>query len=546
MAKHIIAKLLLVLVTVGSVAALDNDLLIRSDLKYVGAFIVTSTTQTEGKTGFGSGRISISLDETSFFLTGLDTLNGNTGITIAEFPIPTIVNSTNLGDLNSTGAPLQAYSSFYNRIAYQTTENTRQIANMKIINGRMFVTTFDPYLAGGVDAMENLFVVETPDDLANSAVTGYITIQNNNAANGWLSPIPASLQSAMGGDWLIGNARRDSVNSRWSMGPSAFSLNSVDLLAAGNSDIVNTIQLLKYPIETRMWWHLPGVNNWNYNGGHFFTDPNCPSWKAGTEPSTSPQNKNWKPECVQNNDLWTEVSRAHYGFIVPNTNTYLTLGRIGGVRKGIAYKIFPINGGPQPSSGEHPFDYTDWDNYIWMFDVQDLIDHKNGITASYDAMPYEYGSITLPFQNLGSDGLSYRINSADYVESSNRLYISLVRGGEESPIILIYEIIHDRPMPPASVTSSTTMTWTAPTLRVDGSALSNLVGYEIKSVCGREVDGNIYTFQTTNTNYTLPTIHASCKNSVAAYDADGKYSEFVWNGATPSTRKFAPATGGMR
>ncbi len=529
-----------------------DNLVIKSDLKYIGAFVVTPTAQTEGSTGFSAGRICVNEATNSFFMNGLDTSQGNTAITIAEFPLPALVNSTVLGDLNSTGAPLQAYSSFYTRIPFQTAENTRNIANMKLINGRLFVTTYDPYSAGGTIPLENLFVVETPFDLANSAVTGYITIENNNYANGWISPIPAAHQAALGGDWLIGNARRDSVNSRWSLGPSAFSFNVADLLAAGNGDTVNNIELLKYPIDNRLWWQIPGANNWNYAGGHYFTDPNFPPWKLGEEPNTTPSNWNWKPDGVLDNDIWTEVSRAEYGFIVPGTNTYLTLGRVGGLRKGMAYKIWPINWAAEgvtaasKTSGEHPFDYQDWDNFVWMTDVQDLIDHKNGLITSYDSVPYEYGPIVLPFQDLTTNGMSYTITSADYVEASNKLYISLSRGSGASPIILVYQIVYDRPKPPANLTGNLSMSWDAPTLRVDGSALSNIAGYEIKSVCGREIDGNIYTFQTTNTSYTLPAAHASCKNYVAAFDADGKYSEWVWNGVEPTSREFAPATGGVR
>ena len=44
------------------------------------------------------------------------------------------------------------------------------------------------------------------------------------------------------------------------------------------------------------------------------------------------------------NKLWTILSNAAYGFIIPNTRTYLTIGFSGGHESGIGYKITQNNG----------------------------------------------------------------------------------------------------------------------------------------------------------------------------------------------------------
>ncbi|GGY51308.1 hypothetical protein GCM10011297_25320 [Bacterioplanes sanyensis] len=313
------------------------------------------------------------------------------------------------------------------------------------------MTVYDPYDASHIKDVDNMVIVHDPYNLKTSEVTGYFNIEGNMFAAGWLSPIPINLRSDLGGDYLTGSARFASINSRWSLGPSAYSFNKSNLLNVAPGGVVQTTKLQRYPLNKRLWWQLPNANNWNYSGGHRFTDPNCPSWKIDHD---TPANYNWKQECVLENDLWTEVSRASYGTIIPGSKTYLTLGRIGGVRKGLAYKIFPINGGPQPSSGEYPYDATDWDNYIWLFDVQDMIDHKNGLTEEHDAMPYEYGKLALPFEDLDGNGQPALIASADYDEKNNRLYIVLGHADpltnhyEPTPIVLVYELLINRPKPP--------------------------------------------------------------------------------------------------
>lgn len=427
--------------------SLEGVKLIRSDLQYIGAFRVSNTNNGIGRTGFSASRIAISSETNSFFITG------NPGSTIAEFKIPDIINSMNIEDLAFTGEPIQSFNDWTSRITHRTPNNDVKAAGpISLVDGRLVVSAFDGYDASGVKDVDNMLIIHDPFDLENSAVTGFFEMEDKMFAAGWLSPIPVNLQEKLGGDYLSGSARMASINGRWSMGPSAYSLNKTDLLTISAGATVPNIRLQMYPLHNRMWSNLPEpVNNWNYSGGHKFTDPNCPSWLID---ATTPANENWKQECVLNNDLWTEVSRAHYGVIIPGTRTYLTVGRIGGIRAGIAYKIFPINGGPQPSSGEHPFDATDRDNYIWLFDVQDLIDHKNGLTESYDAMPYDYGVLpVLPFQDLNEDGRTQSIASADYDPLTNRLYIVLEKADpfssfEAQPIVVVYEIALNRPKPP--------------------------------------------------------------------------------------------------
>jgi hypothetical protein len=417
----------------------DETLLLMSDLNYVGAFRITYVSQDEGKLGFAQGRIAVSSDTNSFFIAG------NPNEAIAEYSIPEIVNSTDLDELNFTGEPLQNFVDFSEKASYTTDNNNiRNVAGMEVMDGKLIVTVYDAYDAAsslGFD-VDNLFIVEDAYDLANSKVTGYIEMEDNMFAAGWLSPIPTNLQSELGADYITGSARMASIDGRWSMGPSAYSVDSDTLLSTSAGGTVPNTALLKYPLFNRMWWQMDGVNQWNYDDEE--DNANCPSFVD--------DNDLWSADCVQDNDLWTELSRAHYGVIVPGTKTYLTLGSSAGHQTGSAYKNSPVGYGTACSGG-CPYDWTDQDNRIWMFDVDDLIAHKNGESESYDAVPYEYGTIDYPFDDTDGDGTISKVIGADYDSASNLLYIVLDKADEEqayeaAPLVLVYEIELNRPKPP--------------------------------------------------------------------------------------------------
>lgn len=408
--------------------------LILSDLQYIGAFRVSNTNNGIGRTGFSDGRIAISAATNSFFL------SGNPFPTIAEFPIPDIINSTNIHDLAFTGPPLQNFTDFSNRIGYETPSNDiRNMGPMHIHNGTLIASVYDAYDAAssaGFD-VDNMLMINDAFNLESSSVTGYFGMEDKMFAAGWLSPIPPNYKLDLGGDYLSGSARMASINGRWSMGPSAYSFNKTDLLNVSEGQIVPNTTLQKYTLFNRLH-----PDSFNYPRPH---TEECPSFTL--DPSL------WKAECVLENDLFTEVSRAFYGAIIPGTSTYLTVGYVGGTQYGMGYKNYPINGGPQPCSGECPHDYTDWDNYIWLFNVEDLINHKNEQTEEYDARPYTYGAIKLPFDDLNNDGIISTISSADYDPLSNRLYLVLNRADrlasfEATPIVVVYEIALNRPKPP--------------------------------------------------------------------------------------------------
>lgn len=417
-------------------ASSEDLLLLPTDLQYLGSFRLDYVTGQDARLGFSKGRIAVSPATNSFFISGFPFLS------IAEFSIPELTKTDVLSEMKKTGPALQEFSLFNDRIPYKTEKNNiRNMGGMELIDNKLVVTVYDPYDANDGDGfdVDNLMIIENPFDLENSEVRGYVGMNDKMLATGWLSPIPTNLQEELGGDYLTGGARMASVNSRWSQGPSAYSFNKQNLLNIKPGEVVPNIRLQNYPVDNRM-----AEDSFNYPRPY---TEDCPSFVKDAS--------QWKAECVLENDLWTEVSRAAYGVIVPGTGTYLTLGRMGGRRYGMAYKNTPI-GRTTSCSGECPHVWSDWDNYVWLFDVQDLIDHKNGLTNAYDARPYEYGPIEIPGQEVEGEGRIATIIGADYDEINNRLYIVMMadnEGGFETiPLIAVYQIALNRPKSPTWVT----------------------------------------------------------------------------------------------
>lgn len=440
---NIIRASLITCLVIGVSVAMASEpfYLTKSDLRYLGAFKITYSSTEGGKTGYSSGRIAISPETNSFFMTGLG--SSNTNMTLAEFSMPQLSLTDDYDQLPATGAPIQAYVDFYRdeRLSQTTSANIRNISGLNLINGRLFVTAHDTYYTSNTE--DTAFVIESPFDMANSYVTGYWGFEGGTRSSGWISPIPPNLQTELGGDYLVGMARQASVNSRWSQGPSAYSFTLSDLDTVTDGVVVDTNMLLDYPLVNRL---APDPFNYIRDSSDSFTSDftqeqldNCPDFVNDADL--------WKQECVLDNDLWTEVARAFYGFIVPGTRTYLALGRMGGIRHGMGYKITPV-GARSPCSGECPHIQTDWDSYIWLYKVDDLIAHRNGEMTSYESRPYEYSAFKQPFDDADGDGRITTIGGADYDPETNRLYILNKSAGERVPVMLVYEIALNRPKPP--------------------------------------------------------------------------------------------------
>ncbi len=395
------------------------------NLEYQGAFKIPSGQFGDSNTDYSTCTIAYNEDNGSIFLSG-HRIYG----TVGEFSIPEIINSTDLSSLNESTV-LQNFRAVLDETSNGNPQAIGEITGMAYIDNKLYVNAIEYYDAPA-DNTHTTLVIENASDIANSNLNGYFSLEGAAHAAGWISPIPQEWQSSLGGTTIAGNSAKYPINSRLAAGISAFSFDANDL--AGSSGIVNTNTLLDFSLTTPMYedfssYHNPHYNVEELNGdnsfsGHTVDDANI---------------------VVGINSLFTEESQASYGMIVPGTRTYLTLGSSGGHNSGIGYKPMQNNGYECP--GPCAYDADDYYNYYWLWDVNDLLDVKNGLKAPHDLRPYDYGEFNVPFQTdfLTQTPEFHPIFGGTFDPINNVLYLAVSDGASTGPfskvpVILTYSL----------------------------------------------------------------------------------------------------------
>ena len=329
---------------------------------------------------------------------------------IAEFVVPEIVNSRDMADFNVGDEVIQNFAPFHDTDRVDTGINGYfLVKGLSLIGEKLVVNYINWYDASGKET-DTSVVFQDAANLATTDIVGPFQLEGAAHVAGWLTPIPDEWQGALGGSF-VGGLSTGSIISRLSVGPPAFVLTPEDKLL---KDKVGT------EIETKPLLDF-SLRNMLYDKsiyGDSYSDPDDILY-----------NRDLK------NDLWTINSGAIYGFIVPGTNTYVTLGRSGGHESGLGYKITQDTG--YVCGGPCPFVADDHYNYYWLWHVSDLHKVKQGIMEPHDVRPYEYGKFDTP-SRAGVTGASYDA-------SSGLLYISLSKGDTTAefsrpPLFYVYRI----------------------------------------------------------------------------------------------------------
>ena len=339
------------------------------DLEYQGAFAIPSAEPLDMSANSSSGTIAYNRANNSLFIAGHHRYGK-----IAEFSIPDLVNTkTDLSALNQATL-LQNFSPVVSVAPSGNPQNIEVINGIALVNGKLIVNAEDRY-DGEADNTHTTLVVENASNLANSAVNGFYELEGAVHAAGWMSPVPTEWRTLLGGSHIAGHAGKRAINRRYSIGPSAFVFNPADISATSGN--IPTTALLDFSLENPLhadydyenaFYNMVEVNGDASFTGHTFEDADG---------------------IIGTNDLWTEISYASYGFIIPGTRTYLTIGASGGQVSGIGYKPEQNHGYTCP--GPCPYDGEDYYNYYWLWDVNDLLDVKNGLQQPHELRPYDYG-----------------------------------------------------------------------------------------------------------------------------------------------------------
>lgn len=393
------------------------------DFSYVGAFRVPATTGSSvSSMNFALGPIAYNPDRHSVFMSSHDHHQA-----LIEFAVPEIVQSTKISDLNMATV-LQNFSRVLDRAPNISGQRPNRIAGMQYLrgpNGPELLMNVNVFYTGET-VTDQALVVRNPNDLAGSVIDGYFELEGRERASGWISPVPSEWHDSLGGRYLTGHASNIAISSRLSIGPSAYVFDPFHIV--GRSSVprpVPTDVRQVFPYEERLH-----KDNFNVSG---------------------------------ENDLWTELSRVHYGFIIPGTRTFFTVGRSGGHNPpagwaGICYKDdCPPGveyGGPGAS------DPDDYYHFYWLWDVNDLIAVRNGTATPFQARPYSRGVFPTPKEFQGP---SYyrKIGGGSFDPVSGLLFLTSQMADQQgeydiAPIVLVYKVNSDqllvkRPMAPTDV-----------------------------------------------------------------------------------------------
>lgn len=392
---------------------------------------------------YGNGRIAFNPNgnggQGSLFLDG----GGSNAFSIGEINIPALTPSTGRDQLAQlpTATVLQNRSDIYARIPQRAaswpegTVNSFSNGNNAVFGGlyyeggKLYFNAYTYY--GSTSETATTGRIENPASLATTTITGMFHTQGAARTAGWMMPIPTDWRARLGGTHLVGHDNGITRLERTSAGPTLYAFNLADMASAASGAAISTAVRLNFPdvAGPRAIW---GNDMTNVSG----------------------QNK-----------MWTLMTKAGVGFIIPGTRTYALLGMTAGCNPNPAN---PWQGTPEeafapPIAGTIAYKRTDslgyshggpmvWDaqdqhTFFALFDLDEILAAPN----TWTPRPYEYGHFPTPFARYGNyttpGQISDTIGGGAWDPATRRLYVTLPAADNDSdalysgiPVIAVYEL----------------------------------------------------------------------------------------------------------
>jgi len=265
-------------------------------LEYLGGFRFATEQSGVSNIAYAEGPIGVGPDGKTVFAVGHAHQQA-----IAEFTIPALVDSRNAADLN-VAEFIQGFAPVLSRPVGGNPQAIDRIGGMQYFDGELIVNGYVYYDAPGKTTHTTL-VVKDATRLATSEIAGYYGYSSRAHATGWISPIPIEWQSTLEGTHITGHSSGLPIISRLSVGPSAFAFNPAEI-GERSSGNIPVVKLLDFGLQRPLGARARGGERYLMNED-------------------------------LNNDLWTHLSQAVVGFIVPETRSYLTIGVNGGMATGV-------------------------------------------------------------------------------------------------------------------------------------------------------------------------------------------------------------------
>jgi hypothetical protein len=395
----------------AAAAPQDLPLLTLDDFVYRGAFRLPDDDFGVSNLNYSEGPIAYDAQAHSLFIVGHAHHQA-----VAEFAVPALSQATTLAELPMASAPSQSFVTLLDRTPDGNPQDLDRIGGMAVFEDqgqrRLLVNAYEYFDAPGDNTLTTL-VVEEAKALEGSSVAGFFRFRGGAGhTSGWLSPIPLVWQGLLGGTHITGQSSGIPIISRTSVGPSAFAF-SMDQFqtVASIPDPVPTTTLLDFSLD---------------------------------EPLASDLSN----DSLQNT-LWTHLSRVVYGFIVPGSRTYVTLGYSGGHSSGVCYKCVQDDG--NLCGGYCAPDPNDYAQYYWLWDVNDLAGVAAGTLQASSIRPYAHGVFQTPFA-------THELGGGVFDPDSGLLYLTINKADTEQgtysnpPVVVAYSfaLTPPPPTPPAT------------------------------------------------------------------------------------------------
>jgi hypothetical protein len=363
-------------------------------LEFAGGFRVNIKKEGNSHSAYAQGTFTLSEDGQSFYMVGHVRQQS-----IAQYAIPKIINSQKVKDLKITNSAIQPYTKILNRTHTGNKQKLNRITGLRMIEGELFLNAVEYYDAN-TNATDTTAIIRDPKNLSKSEVDGFFNLNGAAHAAGWISRLPSDWGKKLDATYLTGFASNYPIVTRNSIGPSAF-VYYLDNLAQTDltSGLIPATPILDYSMDF-------------------------------------PLHKRDK------NSLWTDVSQAMYGFVIPGTDYYLVIGQSGGHESGIGYKITQNTG--RLCGGPCPHDQYDVYHYYWIWNMNDLLDVKKNKSKPHQPRPVHYGQMALPYQPIRG---IYEIAGASFDDRQNKLYLLISSADrlqskyEGAPVMAVFNLI---------------------------------------------------------------------------------------------------------
>lgn len=396
----------------------DFTLLDSSHLEYVGSFNVPQISDDSGSTfaWAGSG-LAYNQTNNSLFITGHDHFQLVGEISI---PDPAISNSTTDLPLSELLQPLVDITEGHiSEIGEGGASLSNNNHNMKIggllVQENSLIGSSYPYYESATEEKRSHFKRSVNLDTMGT-FQGMYTIGNNipGLVSGYMGAIPSDWQSTFEASAITGNACIPII-SRSSFGPSVSTFSPESL---GASIMASSTSLLYYPEEH------PTLGD--YSNETVANPVYCMSTKI-------------------NGVVFPEKSKTilffgRTGLGIPEYGAGTDDITLDGTKVDGFDEYYVYDPANPLSKGTHAWPYA---SYVWAYDIEDLIEVKEGLKNPWEVVPYKHWQLNIPYTDSTSNCL---LGGAAYDPDRNWVFISHLRAHRERPVIHVYKVNINTPI----------------------------------------------------------------------------------------------------